>query len=312
MISPFEHRSEGLYFKPGDFYIDPRKGVEKAVVSHAHADHANPNNIASWCTPATAHLMQSRYGSRLKSKLQPVSFDTTFEINGVEIHFVPAGHMLGSAQIVLDYLGVRYCYTGDFKLRSDDSCEPCRVVSCDVLVTETTFATPGHIHPDESEEFEKLRQFSNCRIVIGAYNMGKAQRLTLLANRYFPDRPVMVHPEAARFHHIYSEHGFQLGPWEFFEARRFRQLSSAVLIVPPRGLSTYYRSPGTVTAFATGWKKSPFRAHINFHLSDHADWDEVLQMIKGTGAKEIMTVHGEGHHLRNYLQMKNEDYKVLI
>jgi putative mRNA 3-end processing factor len=115
--------------------------------------------------------------------------------------------MLGSAQVIIDYDGVRYCYTGDFKLRPDPSCEPFEVVPCDVLITETTFAHPDYSHPTEENEFLKLAAYSHSNIIIGAYNLGKAQRITYLANKLLPGRRIMVHPEAAVFHQVYKQQG---------------------------------------------------------------------------------------------------------
>ncbi len=307
----FEHRKEGLYFAPGDFYLDPKRAVTNAVISHGHADHAIPSNKKVWCTPATRAIMQLRYKQRLKSTFTDCVFKETFSVNGVKVSLYPAGHILGSSQVLIEYSGVRYCYTGDFKLRNDHSCEPFEVVECDVLITETTFAHPDYKHPKEEEEFEKLRHYSHTNLVIGAYNLGKAQRLTLLLKHFLPDRTVMVNHEAAIFHNLYEESGRNLGAWQPYNSTLFRRTRGNILIVPPRSLSGYYRSPDVVTTFATGWKNSPFKAHFNFHLSDHADWDEVLELIKLTRASKLITVHGDGSHLKNYLAGEHHSIKVL-
>ena len=295
------HRPEGLYFIPGDFYIDPARAVPRALISHGHADHAIPSNNEVWCTKPTESFMKLRYKDRLRSNFHITDYKQCFTIGPVTIQFYPAGHILGSAQIIIDYEGIRYCYTGDFKLRPDSSCEPFEIVPCDVLITETTFAHPDYAHPPEEQEFIKLAAYSHCNVVIGAYNLGKAQRITLLANKLLEGRRVMIHPEAAVFHRIYERAGITLGKWEHYNYRLFNRTRGNILVAPPRAISTYLNNVGVVTVFATGWKKSPFRSHFNFHLSDHADWQEILYLVEKTGAKEIITVHGDGEHLINHL-----------
>ncbi len=302
MITPhLQSRPEGLYFAPGDFYLDPKRAVNRAVISHAHADHANASNREVWCTGSTASFMKIRYSDRLKSIFNLKPYHETFQIGSVEITLIPAGHMLGSAQILIVYEGIRYCYTGDFKIRHDDTCEPFEVVPCDVLITETTFANPQYVHPREEDEFKKLEAYSHCNIVIGAYNLGKSQRVTLLSGRFLQSRNIMVHPDAILFHKIYEEGGIPLGNWKPYNYREFRNSRNNVLIAPPRAISSYLNQPLTVVVFATGWKRSPVRSHFNFHLSDHADWNEILELIRLCGAKKIIPVHGDGKLLMQHL-----------
>ena len=300
-MNHLEHRPEGLYFVPGDFYLDPVKAVQRAVISHAHADHAIASNREVWCTEPTASFMKIRYRDRLKSLFHIKTFDEKFTIGNVSITLIPAGHMLGSAQVLIEYEGIRYCYTGDFKTRPDASCEPFRAVTCDVLITETTFAQPEYIHPPEESEFQKLEAYSHCNIVIGAYNLGKAQRVTLLASQLMKTRNIMVHPEAAIYHTAYQQGGISLGNWQHYNYREFRNSKNNILIAPPRALSTYLNEPSTLVLFATGWKRSPVRSHFNFYLSDHADWKEILEVVRFSGAKKIIPVHGDGKHLMQHL-----------
>ena len=308
----FQQRKEGLYFEPGDFYLDPWRPVEKSVISHAHADHAIAANKEVWCTGPTRGIMKVRYKDRLKSSFNIVGYREIFEINGVKVQLFPAGHILGSSQVVIDHEGVRYCYTGDFKLRPDASCEPFEIVPCDVLITETTFAQPGYEHPPEEEEMNKLKAYEKTNLVIGAYNLGKAQSLTLLLNKYFPNRRIMVHPEATIFHRLYEQEGIVLGPWQHYNYQLFRRTTGNILIAPPRAMSTYFRDVGVVTAFATGWKQSPHRSHFNFHMSDHADWNEILTLVEKTGAKKIITVHGDGTTLMNHLNKDVYEMKMFL
>lgn len=304
-------RPEGLYFEPGDFFLDPKRVVPRAIVTHGHADHAIAGNKMVWCTPATRNIMKIRYKTLVTTAFEVVNYGETFSMGDAEVTLLPAGHILGSAQVVIRYKGITYCYTGDFKLREDASCEPFQVAPCDVLITETTFADPDYAHPPVTTELEKLHQYETCNVVIGAYNLGKAQRITQLLTTHFPKRRVMVHPEATGFHKLYEQMGIELGKWEPYSYQLFRRTSGNILIAPPRALSTYYRESGVVTAFATGWKKSPFRAHFNFHLSDHADWNEILELIQKSGARQIVAVHGDGTLLKNHLSQHQPHIEVL-
>ncbi|MBK6642447.1 MAG: MBL fold metallo-hydrolase [Bacteroidetes bacterium] len=304
-------RPEGLYFEPGDFYLDPKRVVQKAVITHGHADHAIAGNKAVWCTAATKSIMRLRYPRMISTLFTVPAYGEPFYFNEVKVTLLPAGHILGSAQVIIEYGGIKYCYTGDFKLREDASCERFQVEPCDVLITETTFADPLYAHPPEQDELSKLEAYEKTNIVIGAYNLGKSQRITRLLTDRFPHRRVMVHPEATGFHKIYEQMGIKLGNWQPYSYQLFRRTTGNILIAPPRALSTYYRETGVITAFATGWKKSPFRAHFNFHLSDHADWQEILDLIRDTGARTIVAVHGDGTLLKSHLSKEFPDIEVI-
>ena len=161
----------GLYCRAGDFYLDPQQSVPRAVISHAHADHAVSGNQQVWCTRPTAAFMEHRYKKNAASVFHIKSYREQFTINGVIIYFLPAGHMLGAAQIMLQHNGIRYLYTGDFKLQPDNTCEPATFEPADVLITETTFANPQTSHPDVLQEMQKLNQH-NHNILLGAYSLG--------------------------------------------------------------------------------------------------------------------------------------------
>ena len=145
----------GLYCRYGDFYIDPQQPVKTAVISHAHADHAIASNNAVYCTEATAAFMQLRYGKNAAKEFNIAAYHQPFIIGGVQVTFIAAGHMLGSAQILMEYQGTKYLYTGDYKLQPDATCEPLEWVKADVLITESTFANPDTIHPDPIAEIKK-------------------------------------------------------------------------------------------------------------------------------------------------------------
>src|SRR5476649_2000985 len=160
----------GLYCKYGEFYIDPTQPVSTAVISHAHADHAVSGNGKVFATEATLAFMQLRYGKNAGRPLQPVIYNQPFLIREVKITFIPAGHMLGSAQVLMEYEGIKYLYTGDYKLQADATCEPIEWVKADVLITESTFANPAIIHPDPVAEIKKLNDIK-INILLGAYGL---------------------------------------------------------------------------------------------------------------------------------------------
>ena len=174
----------GLYCEPGDFYIDPARPVDRAVITHGHADHARPGNAAVLATPETLSIMQVRYGDRAGGSLQPIQPGETVNLDGVAVSMVPAGHILGSAQVVLDWNGYRAVVSGDYKRSSDPTCQPFEVVRCDLFITEATFGLPVFRHEDAGDEARRLvasLAASPSRIhLLGVYGLGKCQRMIAL------------------------------------------------------------------------------------------------------------------------------------
>lgn len=302
--------SNGLYCPAGDFYLDPRRPVCRALISHAHGDHAVPNSGTIYTTSATCSLMLRRFQKSLKSQFVEVGFGETFEINQVRVTFYPAGHMLGSAQILLEYAGEKYLYTGDFKLQADDSCEPFEFVACDHLITETTFADPNYIHPDPVDEVRSLCETTE-NILLGAYAIGKAQRLTRLISNHCPEKKIYVHPDLNSYHQIYERFGKSLGSWQAYSKQEFMQQKNGVCILPPNQFARYSRNKSVIRYFATGWKKSFHRCDRILTISDHADWNDVLTLVQKSGAKKVYTLHGDGTHLKSHLNSLGIEVKLL-
>jgi putative mRNA 3-end processing factor len=284
----------------GDFYLDPKKAVATALISHAHGDHAVATRGIVYCTEPTRSFMEHRFGAKLKAEFISTKYEESFSINGIVIRFFPAGHILGSAQILMTYEGVRYLYTGDFKTQTDESCEQFQYVMCDHLITETTFASPEYFHPDPVEEIKML--FSeNRKVIIGAYALGKAQRLTHLISKYVPEITLFVHPDLEAYHTLYTNHGYSPGNWHSYRKKEFEEAERAAFIVPPAYFRSY-KNNEVVRAFATGWKRSFYRCDKVLRISDHADWPGVLDMVERTKAKNIYTVHGNGEFLKEHLK----------
>ena len=293
--------SAGLYCPSGDFYLDPRRSVKQAVVSHAHGDHAVKSKGDVYCTAPTKSFMIHRHGENVNTIFKVVDYSKPFYIGEIKITFFPAGHILGSAQILIENEGEKYLYTGDFKTQNDDSCENFEYVECDHLITETTFASPDYDHPDPVDEIRSVME-SKTKVIIGAYSLGKAQRLTKLITSNYPEATVYIHPDLEEYHRLYETHGYALGDWKPFRRDEFERKEGVFYIVPPAYFRKYSSQPNVLSVFATGWKKSFYRCDRVLRISDHADWNGVLKMVTNTKAKKVYTVHGNGTLLKEHLK----------
>src|SRR5579871_274374 len=187
----------GLYCPPGDFHIDPVRPVARAVITHGHADHARAGHGQVLATAATLDIMAVRYGDDYAGATQPLRYGETIARDGVEVRLVPAGHVLGSAQVVVSWRGLTIVVSGDYKRRRDPTCPPFEPVACDVFVSEATFALPVFRHPRDAREIGRLvksaSQFSERTHLVGAYALGKAQRVIKLLRESGYDRTIYVH-----------------------------------------------------------------------------------------------------------------------
>ena len=302
MIDPLFiiENENGLYCAAGDFYIDPQQPVAKAVISHAHGDHAVPGNAVIYCTPATAAIMQLRLNKNAGKVFIEASFNQSFWLNDVCITFVPAGHILGSAQILMEYDDVRYLYTGDYKVQSDSTCEPMQVVEADVLITESTFASPSVVHPDPVQEVCKLNA-NGHNVLLGAYALGKAQRITNLLTEHCAARKILIHHSILPIHKLYEKFGFRVGCYEPYNRKLMKEPGKGyVYIVPPMTFNHYFRAKNVVRAFASGWKRLQHQNDLELLISDHVDWNDILKIVDQVKPKEIWTVHGNGLSLKEY------------
>ena len=190
--------TKGLYCPPGDFYLDPVRGaVDRAVITHGHADHARAGHGKVLATQATLDIMKARYGANFAKQTQALDWGKSIEINGVTVWFSPAGHILGSAQAVVEYRGLRMVFTGDYKRRFDPTCRQFELVDdAHVLISEATFGIPAFRHPDTNSEIEKLltslARFPDQTHLIGAYSLGKAQRVIKHLRNTGYDAPIYL------------------------------------------------------------------------------------------------------------------------
>jgi putative mRNA 3-end processing factor len=193
-LEPYPH---GIYVRPADAWIDPSTPEPRALVTHGHADHARGGHGAVWATPETLAIMDARYGEQAG---HGVGYGDSVTLGDVTATFVPAGHVLGSAQILLEHRGERIVVSGDYKRRSDPTCAPFEPVACDVFVTEATFGLPVFRHPDTDR----------C-VLVGAYALGKAQRVIAELRARGHEAPIYIHGALQRLCDLYAEHGVRLG-----------------------------------------------------------------------------------------------------
>lgn len=291
---------QGLYCRAGDFYLDPSQPVRQALVSHAHGDHAARGLRHVVATAPTLAIMQHRDHGLKTAEMYTAVFGEDFELNGVRITYLPAGHILGSAQILLEHGGARYLYTGDLKLQTDTTCEPAVFCRADVLITETTFANPSVIHPEPVQEMTKLNAIRSP-ILLGAYSLGKSQRLIALMNRYCPEKKILIHHRIAGINQIYRQFDFDPGVWAPYSRKLMKEAGNqAVYIVPPLTFNSYFRANNLVRVFASGWDRLQVPNGVSLFISDHIDWHDILDVVNRVGPTEIWTVHGDGSYLAGH------------
>lgn len=292
----------GLFCTYGDFYLDPKEIVRYAVISHAHGDHAIGGNLNVYCTEATSLFMKQRYKKFAGGEFHLMPFHTPFILNDVKISFIPAGHMLGSALVLMEYKGIRYLYTGDYKLQPDATCEPIEFVKADVLITETTFANPDTSHPDAADEILKLNT-TESNIMLGAYALGKSQRLIRLINDHCPQKRILVHHSILPFVKVYEQMGVDMGKYEVYDRKVMKNnLTGMIYLVPPLVYRSYIKAVNVIRVFATGWKHLQSNNELQLYISDHVDWADIISTVEQVKPTQIWTTHGSGIQLKSYFE----------
>ena len=298
--------------------------VERAAITHGHADHARAGHKQVWATRQTLDIMAIRYGSDHCDKAHNVPWRENLQINGVTLSFWPAGHVLGSAQILVEYEGTRILASGDYKRSSDPSCDPFELVPAnkpiDAFVTEATFALPVFRHPNAADEIAKLlesvRQFPKSTHLVGAYALGKAQRIIGLIRQAGYDETIFIHGALKPLCEYYVSQGVELGrlapaTLEGKNTRTNRELFEGRLVIcPPSAFTSAWarRFNKPVFCFASGWMQIRQRAkqrgvELPLILSDHCDWDELLATIRELNPKEVWVTHGRDDALVRWCQI---------
>ena len=295
---------QGLYCRPGDFFIDPVVPVPRAVITHAHADHARPGHGAVLATKETLAIMDVRMGEGRSGDTQQVlGFGEIIDTNGVKVWMQPAGHVLGSAQIAMEWDGSRAVVSGDYKRAADPTCAPFVPIQCDVFVTEATFGLPVFVHPPALGEAQKLLDsvalFPERTHVVGCYALGKCQRLISVLREAGWDKPIYLHGALIPVCEAYERLGVKLGDLRPATVAAKNELAGAIVLAPPSAIADRWarRLAEPVTCLASGWMRVRQRARargveLPLVISDHADWPELLQTLDDVGAPEIWVTHG--------------------
>lgn len=312
----------GLYCPPGDFYVDPVQPVDRAVITHGHADHARAGHAAVLATPQTLAIMAERYGEEFAVRREPVAYGEAVTPNGVSVSLVPAGHVLGSAQAVIRWKGVTMVVSGDYKRRRDPTCAGFEPVPCDVFISEATFGLPVFTHPPDGEEIGRLihslGQFPDRAHLVGAYALGKAQRVIRLLREAGWERPIYVHGALERLNRLYEREGVALGPILPATGLKSNALGGEVIIAPPSATQDRWarRFADPVLAFASGWMGVRARARqrgveLPLVLSDHADWPELVATFSELKPEEIWITHGREEGLLRWCELNGQKAKAL-
>jgi putative mRNA 3-end processing factor len=308
-------KPEGLYCAPGDFYIDPVRPVARAVITHGHADHARAGHGAVLATRETLDIMAERHGAEFAGAAQAAAYGEAVARDDVEVTLAPAGHVLGSAQAVVRWKGLTMVVSGDYKRRRDPTCPPFEPVPCDVFISEATFGLPVFRHPDDREEIARLlrsvAQFPKRSHMIGAYALGKAQRIIRLLREAGWDRTIHVHGALERLNALYARHGVDLGPLAPATAAKGKaDFAGEIIVAPPSALQDRWsrRFPDPVAAFASGWMRVRARARqrgveLPLVISDHADWDELTATVDELRPGELWITHGREEALARWAEM---------
>ena len=312
-------RPEGLYCPAGDFYLDPRGKVNKAVITHAHSDHGRPGHQNYLCSSPCLPLLRHRLGAGISAEGLP--FGKSISIGDARLSFHPAGHILGSAQVRVEVGGSVWVVSGDYKPQADQTCEPFELVPCDGFISECTFGLPVYRWKAEEEIHAEINDWwkenagQGMPSVLFAYSLGKAQRV--LAGLDPSIGSIFAHNAIHPFLPLYAESGIQL-PNVCRVNGEPRDWSDSIIIAPPAVEDAKWLNlfRGARKAFASGWmaiRGARRRRNLDrgFVLSDHADWDGLVNVIEETGAEEIKMTHGNGDALVRYLRERGKNASVL-
>jgi putative mRNA 3-end processing factor len=314
MIHPrewMEVRPGGLYCKPGGFFIDPTRAVQQAVITHGHSDHARSGHGKAIATPDTLAIMACRYGEGFTAKRVELAYGQAIHLGETRVTLHPAGHILGSAQVLIEYGGARIVISGDYKRTPDPTAREFEPVACDVFVTEATFGLPVFCHPEPGHEAEKLLTslaiFPGSCHTVGCYPLGKTQRVMAELRRAGYDKTIYLHGALMRFTQLYEERGVPLAPYVQVSENNRKALAGEIVLCPPSALADRWSRalPDALPAAASGWMQIRARAkqqrvELPLVISDHCDWPQLIETIHETGAGEVWVTHGREEALVHY------------
>ncbi|MGI9522399.1 MAG: ligase-associated DNA damage response exonuclease [Hyphomicrobiaceae bacterium] len=305
--------SKGLYCAAGGFYIDPPGAVERAIITHGHSDHARSGHRYVLSTIETMEIMKVRLGKEAAGSFQSLRYGEPLTIGETQVCLAPAGHVIGSAQVVIQHRGKRAVVSGDYKRSRDPTCAPFEVVSCDVFVTEATFGLPVFRHEPAEREIQRLlasiQVAADRAHLVGVYGLGKCQRVIALLREPGYDKPIWLHGALIAMCDAYRSFGIDLGPLSPASDTTC-SLAGEIILCPPSALKDRWsrRMTDTVVALASGWMRVRARARqrgveLPLIISDHADWPELLQTIQDTAAEEVWVTHGREDALLHQIKL---------
>lgn len=298
----------GLYCAAGDFFIDPLRPSPRALITHAHSDHARAGHGAVLATRETLAIMALRLGPDFARSTQSVRYGETLTLGSIRVSFHPAGHVLGSAQIRMADSRAVVVASGDYKRQSDPTCAPFEPLACDVFISEATFGLPVFRHADPPAEIDRLlgsqRLFPERAHLVGAYALGKAQRVIALLRQAGYDRPIWLHGAMRKLCEFYAEEGVDLGELRLVEAGDRGRFAGEIVVCPPGALQNLWsrQFPDPVACLASGWMRVRARARqrgveLPLVISDHADWNALTATILETRCGKVLVTHGEANAL---------------
>lgn len=296
-----ETNEKGIYCKQGDFYIDPWKPVDRALITHAHADHARWGNKKYLCQKFTAPILKLRLGSDLY--IQTVEYNEKLNINGVNISFHPAGHVIGSAQIRLEYKGEIWVITGDYKLYDDGISTPYEPVKCHHFITESTFGLPIYQFESPFKIYQEIEhwwlenQQKNLNSIVMCYSLGKAQSILHSIRKDIGE--IFVHPAVYNINKAFKEVGFEFEGIPIYQETDKSTIKNSLIICPTATDDSAWQKKlhPAKKSFCSGWMQvrgARRRRNVDkgFVFSDHCDFRSLNQALKNSEAENIYVTHG--------------------
>lgn len=314
---------KGLYCAAGDFYIDPHRAVDVAIITHAHSDHARRGHKKYICIDSGVDLLRTRIGKNIT--VETYAYGEAFYLGKVKISMHSAGHILGSAQVRLECDGEVWVASGDYKRDKDPSCEPFESIKCDTFITEATFGTPKFVwskdlpHGQMIHDWWSTNEKNGLNSILFGYSLGKAQRI-LAELHPFAHKPVLIHSTIDELTECYRRQGRSLAGTKLLmekikELIFDQRLGGELILAPPSILSeSWIHHLGEYkTAFASGWMQGTGRGRYDkgFVMSDHADWNDLNLTIRETGAKKVFVQHRDGALIRHLRRDGIEAYAIV-
>jgi putative mRNA 3-end processing factor len=305
-----EFTNKGLYCEAGQFYIDPWRPVERAVITHAHSDHARPGSNSYLCHVHTKPLLELRLGP---GTYQPVEWNQATDINGVKVSLHPAGHIIGSSQVRIEYKGEVWVVSGDYKTENDGISGVFEPIACHTFITESTFGLPIYNWKPQEEIFTNIQKWilgNNEQAktsVLMAYSLGKAQRLLSCVEAI--GLPIFLHGAVYNVHQALVNAGFRLPAVQRVQADMSKETFKGNVVIAPGsadGTPWMKRFAPYSVGVCSGWMQvrgnlRRRNADAGFALSDHADWNGLLAAVKATGAGQVFVTHGFQAAFSRYL-----------